>query len=68
MSSPRAFLQRIAQQAMRDRGFEPDFSAAAILPAQRTRAYHFLISRSSAGGPEAVASLVRMATPCCVVK
>jgi len=29
MSSPRAFLQRIAQQAMRDRGFEPDFSAAA---------------------------------------
>jgi len=29
MSSPRAFLQRIAQQAMRDRGFEPDFSPAA---------------------------------------
>jgi exoribonuclease-2 len=29
MPSPRAFLQRIAQQAMRDRGFEPDFSTAA---------------------------------------
>jgi len=30
MSSPRAFLQQIARQAMRDRGFEPDFSAAAL--------------------------------------
>jgi VacB/RNase II family 3'-5' exoribonuclease len=29
MSSSRAFLQRIAHQAMRDRGFKPDFSAAA---------------------------------------
>ena len=35
MSSPRAFLQRIAQQAMRDRGFEPDFSAAARAQAAR---------------------------------
>jgi exoribonuclease-2 len=30
MSSPRAFLQQIARQAMRDRGFEPDFSPAAL--------------------------------------
>ena len=30
MSSPRAFLQQIARQAMRDRGFEPDFSRAAV--------------------------------------
>jgi exoribonuclease-2 len=29
MSSSRRFLQEIAQQAMRDRGFEPDFSQAA---------------------------------------
>ena len=29
MSSPRRFLQEIAREAMRDRGFEPDFSTAA---------------------------------------
>jgi VacB/RNase II family 3'-5' exoribonuclease len=29
MSSPRRFLQEIAREAMRDRGFEPDFSHAA---------------------------------------
>ena len=29
MSSPRRFLQEIAREAMRDRGFEPDFSGAA---------------------------------------
>jgi len=29
MSSPRRFLQEIAREAMRDRGFEPDFSRAA---------------------------------------
>src|SRR4029450_7044843 len=29
MSSPRRFLQEIAREAMRDRGFEPDFSDAA---------------------------------------
>jgi VacB/RNase II family 3'-5' exoribonuclease len=29
MSSPRRFLQEIAREAMRDRGFEPDFSSAA---------------------------------------
>src|SRR5436190_10020581 len=29
MSSPRRFLQEIAREAMRDRGFEPDFSQAA---------------------------------------
>jgi ribonuclease R len=29
MSSPRRFLQEIAREAMRDRGFEADFSAAA---------------------------------------
>ena len=33
MSSPRAFLQQIARQAMRDRGFEPDFSPAAMAQA-----------------------------------
>src|SRR6266550_2512215 len=30
MSSPRRFLQDIAHQAMCDRGFEPDFSPAAM--------------------------------------
>src|SRR5438045_1636531 len=30
MSSPRRFLQEIAHEAMRDRGFEPDFSPAAM--------------------------------------
>jgi exoribonuclease-2 len=29
MSSPRRFLQEIAREAMRDRGFEPDFSGPA---------------------------------------
>jgi exoribonuclease-2 len=29
MSSPRRFLQEVAREAMRDRGFEPDFSDAA---------------------------------------
>jgi VacB/RNase II family 3'-5' exoribonuclease len=29
MSSPRRFLEEIAREAMRDRGFEPDFSRAA---------------------------------------
>src|SRR2546425_642037 len=29
MSSPRRFLQEVAREAMRDRGFEPDFSQAA---------------------------------------
>src|SRR4051794_12330753 len=29
MSSPRRFLQEVAREAMRDRGFEPDFSSAA---------------------------------------
>jgi VacB/RNase II family 3'-5' exoribonuclease len=29
MSSPRRFLQEVAREAMRDRGFEPDFSRAA---------------------------------------
>ncbi len=29
MSSPRQFLQEVAREAMRDRGFEPDFSQAA---------------------------------------
>src|SRR4026208_2390571 len=29
MSSSRRFLQEIAREAMRDRGFEPDFSDAA---------------------------------------
>jgi VacB/RNase II family 3'-5' exoribonuclease len=33
MSSPRAFLQQIARQAMRDRGFESDFSRAAVAQA-----------------------------------
>jgi exoribonuclease-2 len=35
MSSPRAFLQEIARQAMRDRGFEPDFSPAALAQVAR---------------------------------
>lgn len=30
MSSPRVFLQRVARQAMQERGFEPDFSSAAL--------------------------------------
>src|SRR5918911_1280568 len=29
MRAPRHFLQEIAREAMRDRGFEPDFSKAA---------------------------------------
>jgi exoribonuclease-2 len=29
MSSPRRFLQEVAREAMRERGFEPDFSQAA---------------------------------------
>ena len=37
MSSARAFLQKIAQQAMRDRGFEPDFSTAAQAQATTLR-------------------------------
>jgi exoribonuclease-2 len=35
MSSPRGFLQEIAQQAMRDRGFEPDFSPEAMAQVAR---------------------------------
>jgi VacB/RNase II family 3'-5' exoribonuclease len=35
MSSPHRFLQEIARQAMRDRGFEPDFPPAAIAQANR---------------------------------
>ena len=38
MSSPRAFLQQIAHQAMRDRGFEPDFSPAALAQVARLSA------------------------------
>src|SRR5215208_5993437 len=33
MSSPRRFLQEIAREAMRDRGFEPDFSHEALAQA-----------------------------------
>src|SRR5262249_54039477 len=36
--SSRGYLQQIARQAMRDRGFEPDFSQAAQLQASRTQA------------------------------
>jgi exoribonuclease-2 len=35
MSSPRTFLQKIARQAMRDRGFEPEFSPAAVAQVAR---------------------------------
>ena len=36
--SSRGYLQQIARQAMRDRGFEPDFSQAAQAQASRTQA------------------------------
>jgi exoribonuclease-2 len=36
--SSRSYLQQIARQAMRDRGFEPDFSQAAQAQASRTQA------------------------------
>ncbi|HEX5107332.1 MAG TPA: RNB domain-containing ribonuclease [Vicinamibacterales bacterium] len=35
MSTPRAALKQIARQAMRERGFEPDFSAAALTQASQ---------------------------------
>jgi hypothetical protein len=38
MSSPRRFLQEVAREAMRDRGFEPDFSRAAEAQANALRA------------------------------
>jgi exoribonuclease-2 len=38
MSSSRRFLQEIAHEAMRDRGFEPDFSEAAQAQVARLQA------------------------------